>query len=147
MNMMRLLFRLDTLADDFADETAKKQVKFCLEKVREGILSGSSLRKIQEEQKPWVKHNFGDRPSWMPLLGAVEELGELSHSFLKRAQGIRVGEKHGDKIKDAVGDIILYLMDFCTAEGIDMQSMVEETWATVRRRDWKADPVFGLKRD
>lgn len=42
------------------------------------------LRKLQEEQKPWVKHNFGDRPSWMPLLGAVEELGELAHAHLKK---------------------------------------------------------------
>ena len=28
-----------------------------------------SFAQLQAEQAPWVEHNFGDRPSWMPLLG------------------------------------------------------------------------------
>lgn len=32
------------------------------------------LKQLQEEQQPWVKHNFGDRPSWHPLLGIMEEI-------------------------------------------------------------------------
>jgi len=102
------------------------------------------LRKLQEEQRPWVLHNFGNRPSWMPLLGAVEELGELAHAHLKAAQGIRLGENHQEAAKDAVADIVIYLADYCSAEGYDFESIVTETWEKVRLRDWKADPIRGV---
>ena len=101
------------------------------------------LRKLQEEQKPWVKHNFGDRPAWMPILGIMEELGELAHAFLKRAQGIRTNEDHSEDIKDAVADIVIFLSDFCSSEGIDFESVVQETWDKVKQRDWKNDSANG----
>lgn len=105
------------------------------------------LNKLQEEQKDWIKHNFGDRPSWMPLLGAVEELGELAHAHLKQAQGIRVTENHFENKKDAVADIIIYLADYCSAEGINLHEVVENTWNEVKKRDWKKYPEKGLPKD
>ena len=68
-----------------------------------------TIKQIQQEQKAWVRHNFGDRPSWQPLLGVAEELGELSHAHLKHVQGIRVNENHTAKKKDAIGDLVIYL--------------------------------------
>ena len=103
------------------------------------------LKKMQEEQKPWVKHNFGDRPSWMPLLGVVEELGELAHAHLKKAQGIRVNENHDENIKDAVADIVIFLADYCSSVGIDLEKVVQETWDKVKQRDWKANPATAIK--
>jgi len=29
-----------------------------------GLFSRDTLKKVQREQKPWVEHNFGNRPSW-----------------------------------------------------------------------------------
>jgi len=102
------------------------------------------IRRIQNEQKPWVEHNFGThRPAWQPLLGAVEELGELAHAFLKRDQGIRVNEYHKLSIEDALGDIVIYLMDFASAEDIDLQQVIERTWQEVKKRDWKKYPENG----
>ena len=101
------------------------------------------LRKLQEEQKQWVKHNFGERPSWMPLLGAVEELGELAHAHLKESQGIRLSEDHTENAKDAVADIVIYLADYCSSRGFDFESIVQETWNDVKQRDWKKDPING----
>lgn len=102
------------------------------------------LRKLQDEQRPWVKHNFGDRPSWMPLLGIMEELGELAHAHLKQAQGIRTSEDHEAMAKDAVADIVIFLADYCSSRGFDLEALVTETWAQVRQRDWKADPKAAL---
>jgi len=99
-----------------------------------------SLRELQEQQKPWVQHNFGDRPAWQPLLGIAEEVGELCHAHLKHAQGIRTGEDHEAAKRDAVADIVIYLSDYCNAEGIDLQSAIEDTWQEVQKRDWKANP-------
>jgi NTP pyrophosphatase (non-canonical NTP hydrolase) len=101
------------------------------------------LRRLQEEQKGWVAHNFGERPSWWPLLGVMEELGELAHAHLKGVQGIRTGENHEAAAKDAVADIVIFLADYCTAEGIDFEEVVRETWEQVKKRDWRADPVSG----
>jgi len=103
------------------------------------------LKKLQEEQKSWVNHNFGERPSWHPLLGVVEEVGELAHAYLKREQGIRVEEDHTENAKDAVADIVIYLADFCSAEGFDLQQIVQDTWDLVKQRDWKKDPANAHK--
>jgi hypothetical protein len=74
-----------------------------------------NLREIQREQAVWSLHNFGPRPSWQPFVGMVEEVGELE---LSRWQ--RVEEFH-----DAVGDITIFMADFCTLEGFDLQDLYE----------------------
>lgn len=110
-----------------------------------------NLKKLQEEQMQWVKHNFGDRPAWQPLMGITEEFGELAeaigwlnHSFLKYNQRIRREENHIENMKDAVGDIVIYLADFCTAMGFDFSEIVTRTWQEVKKRDWKKYPKNGL---
>lgn len=102
------------------------------------------LRRLQIEQRAWTEKNFGERPAWHPLLGLVEEIGELAHAYLKREQGIRgTRAEHNEAIRDAIGDIVIYLCDFCSREHIDLQDAVTETWGRVSRRDWKTDPVSG----
>ena len=98
------------------------------------------LRKLQQEQIPWVRHNFGNRPSYWPLLGVMEEVGELAHAHLKNEQGIRNQEDHFENKKDAIADIVIFLADYCQAEGIDFESVVQETWDKVKQRDWKKSP-------
>jgi NTP pyrophosphatase (non-canonical NTP hydrolase) len=92
-----------------------------------------SLRQLQDEQRPWVDHNFPGR-----------ELGELCHAHLKGLQGIRGStlEHHAAKI-DAVGDAIIFLADYCTANDIDLQDAVESTWTKVKQRDWQKDKEKG----
>ncbi len=104
-----------------------------------------SIKLLQREQAAWAERNFGKTPSWQPLLGAVEELGELAHAHLKTAQKIRTEENHGAKKIDAIGDIVIYLVDYCTREGIDMEAAIAATWAQVRKRDWKKNPKNGKK--
>lgn len=103
-----------------------------------------TFRRLQDEQKPWVAHNFAGRHDYFPLLGAVEELGELAHAHLKQAQGIRGTPAELEALaQDAIADIVIFLSDYCTARGFDFQALMEETWAKVKQRDWKADPLNG----
>jgi chromosome segregation ATPase len=103
-----------------------------------------SLRKLQSEQAEWSQRQFGEQPSVNALLGAMEELGELSHAHLKRLQGIRGSfEELTAKAKDAVGDITVFLADYCSKEGFDYQQIVKETWEQVSRRDWTKDKEKG----
>lgn len=68
------------------------------------------LRRIQAEQRPWVAHNFGDRPSWMPLLGIVEEAGELCDAE---------DQRNLNDISDALADIMIFALDYCSGMGWD----------------------------
>lgn len=102
-----------------------------------------TLKQLQKEQAVWSEKNFGSHDGWEPLLGAMEELGELAHAHLKQHQGIRTNENHKlDKV-DAIGDILVYLADYCTQENIDFEQSVNETWRKVKKRDWAKNKETG----
>lgn len=103
-----------------------------------------NIDNIQIQVGQWSKHNFGSQPSYRPLLGAVEELGELCHAHLKQEQGIRTNEDHQAAKEDAIGDIIIYLMDYCEREGISMADSLEAAWDQVKLRDWIAKKETGV---
>lgn len=73
---------------------------------------------LQKEVYDWSIENFGvEQPPEYPLVGAGEELGELTTSILKSAQGIDDSEKYADRVgpaaeRDALADIEIYLADF-----------------------------------
>jgi len=103
------------------------------------------IAEIQAEQRAWARRNFGPGNSTHSLLGVAEEAGELAHAHLKRAQGIRHdAADYEAKAKDAIGDIIIYLMDYCSTEGWDLEQVVQATWNTVKYRDWKKFPKNGM---
>jgi NTP pyrophosphatase (non-canonical NTP hydrolase) len=105
----------------------------------------SILKTLQsDDYKKWVVHNFGNHPSWKPLLGMVEELGELAHAYLKRSEGIKLHENHDEKIKDAVADIVIFMADFCNLEGIPLEETVQKIWDEVKQRDFKKFPKNGI---
>lgn len=75
------------------------------------------LHELQAQVGEWSAKNFGtEQPPEYPLIGAGEELGELTTSVLKQVQGIDDSEKYADRVgpdaeRDAVGDIVIYLLD------------------------------------
>lgn len=98
------------------------------------------IKNIQKEVFDWHVENFGPVPAWKPILIITEEIGELSHAYLKREQKIRMTENHDENIKDAVADIVIGLMAFCSIEGIDLETELLKTWDKVKQRDWKKNP-------
>ena len=119
-----------------------------------------TIREIQSEQRKWSEKNFGDgQPAYRPLLGVAEEIGELadtgaspdhiaalvgalgrlSHAHLKAEQGIRGDEtSHFVATTDAVGDIVIFLMDYCNKRGLQLDFIVDRIWTEVSRREWNA---------
>jgi len=94
------------------------------------------------EQEEWSLRNFPERKPHQPLLGAMEELGELAHAHLKEEQGIRTDEDHEGNAMDAIGDIVIYLMDYCNQRGFLFSGIIETTWAHVKQRDWQKNKVL-----
>lgn len=111
-----------------------------------------SLREIQQEIGEWSRRNFGDQVSkstgqtlgsLCPLLGIQEELGELCHVVLKRHQGIRGYDddaKYQAERDDAMADIMVYLCDYASREGVDLEAVLTMTWNKVKSRDWTNRP-------
>lgn len=99
------------------------------------------IKQIQKEAKDWERENFGDQPAYRRLLGVAEEVGELCHSQLKMEQEIRGSkDEHMEDAKDAVGDISIFLMNYCSFYGWDFEEIINETWTeVVSKRNWKKD--------
>lgn len=103
-----------------------------------------NLKILQEESLEWTNRNFPVSKPHRPLLGVIEEVGELSHAHLKMEQGIRENEGHFEKKVDAIGDIVIFLADYCNRNDIDFQDAVFNTWQDVKKRDWIKFPINGI---
>jgi NTP pyrophosphatase (non-canonical NTP hydrolase) len=97
----------------------------------------------------WNKKNFGEHygTGYRLLLGCMEELGELSHAHLKGEQGIRhTPEEILHLKKDAIGDIVVFLLNYCDSQNIDILECLQIVWDTLKQRDWKNSTLSGEKR-
>ena len=103
------------------------------------------IAQLQSEVKEWATRNFPDNKPYHCLLGAVEEIGELSHAHLKEEQSIR-GESidHVTAAKDAVGDTIIYLTDYCNRREWDLDEILQTVWNEVKQRDWTKNKHDGI---
>ncbi len=95
-----------------------------------------SIKAITRDIEVWNRRNFPDAQRWEPLVGIQEEVGELAHAFLKQHQGIRVEQDHYGNMVDAIGDIFIFMANFCWQNGIDMEEAIYHTWMQVGQRDW-----------
>jgi NTP pyrophosphatase (non-canonical NTP hydrolase) len=103
-----------------------------------------TLSDMQREQSEWTAHNFPNKKPHHPLIGAMEELGELAHAHLKAEQGIRgTPEEHHAAKEDAIADVIIYLLDYCNQNGIELEETLWRVWEQVKQRDWRKDPMKG----
>jgi NTP pyrophosphatase (non-canonical NTP hydrolase) len=80
------------------------------------------------ERNEWVAHNFPNPHVPNPgesILGIMEEVGELSHAYLKSAQNIR-GDRtqHEEDAKDAVADITIYLLGVMNIYGLPSDNLL-----------------------
>lgn len=100
---------------------------------------------LQQRVSVWSQYNFPNNEPYFPLLGVTEEVGELNHAYLKSLQGIRgSSSQHRNDMRDSVGDIFVYLADFCEANDLDMTACVNYAWDQVKKRDWQRYPETGL---
>lgn len=97
------------------------------------------INELQFDMWEWQEKNFGkDTKPSMLLLGVAEEVGELCHAQLKGEQGIRhTPEEILDMKIDAVGDIFIYLANYCSASNLSIEGCILKAWKEVQKRNWK----------
>lgn len=71
---------------------------------------------MQAEQTAWSEKNFGKQPAYRPMLGMIEELCELQQAW---------DRKDKPEIIDAIGDVGIYMLDYCGKRGWSL----DEVWA------------------
>ena len=111
---------------------------------------GVDLSELQRQTREWEKRNFPQSNAVQNLLGIGEEVGELFHFVLKDMQGIREAvDSAGKKVSteahqmDAVGDIAIFLINFCNKRGWSFDRILADTWAEVSQRDFVKFPKNG----
>ena len=123
-----------------------------------------SIRQLQRDLATWQRRNFPTAKRLEPVVGIAEEVGEawevvlqlaafgqltatvgrVCHAALKHDQGIRgTKEELQAKLQDAIGDLFIFMVNICNLFEIDLQQVVNETWAVVSKRNWQADPIGG----
>lgn len=106
-----------------------------------------SLNLFQQDVESWCSRQpFANPPPHQPLLGVLEELGELAHAHLKNEQKIRGyddPQKTLEAKKDAVGDMMVYLVNYCEVNGLRLGDCLEHAWSQVRTRDWTKNSATG----
>jgi len=73
------------------------------------------------------------------LMGIAEETGELFHTDLKEYQKIRGYDNKkfaNDEREDAVGDIVIYLLNYCSYNNIKLEEVILNISSKVLKRDW-----------
>ena len=88
-------------------------------------LDPDSLQDLQVCLYDWQNYNFGEnQDNDLALLGIFEESGELCHAQLKLEQNIRGDvESHEIEMADAIGDLVIYSMNYLSGRGESMRSI------------------------
>ncbi|AFZ74775.1 MazG-like family protein [Natronobacterium gregoryi] len=94
----------------------------------------STFETLQGEVSEWSRENFADQPTANPLLGVAEELGELT-------EHLAVHDCLTEYELDCVGDLLVYLADFCARRGFDLQAAYDTQNPDERTYD---DPLYGV---
>jgi NTP pyrophosphatase (non-canonical NTP hydrolase) len=98
-----------------------------------------NLNDIQNLAAHWNRVNFGGHfgTGYRNLLGLSEEVGELCHAHLKGEQGIRhTPEEILSKKKDAIGDIVIFLCNYCDSQNISLEECVYISWKEIENRKY-----------
>lgn len=80
-------------------------------------LSTEFLNDMQARQKAWSDKNFGQQPPYMPMFGIIEEIGELVQAH---------GSGSTEEVKDAIGDIVIYLIAYCNSRSWPVHALWDE---------------------
>lgn len=105
------------------------------------------LTQVQLEVGAWARQFGANRSQWTgdvlgslaPLLGMVEEIGEIVGATVKRHQGrgFKTDEEYLPAIQDGVADLLVFASDYANREGFSLIEVLEKVWSKVKNRSQK----------
>jgi len=107
-----------------------------------------TMHDLQIKLHAWQNYNFGPQPNDRLLLGICEEVGELCHSSLKKFQGIRgTPQEHMDNMKDAVGDIMIYTLNYLSGINERCHDIIRADFQENPDEKVQTDSIFNIVRN
>lgn len=97
----------------------------------------SGLDALQKRVVEWQSENFPGCQEWELALGVCEEGGELARSILKLHRKMRKLNADESSLRDAIGDIVIFLFGICASRGWRMSVILQSTGEQVLKRKWK----------
>ena len=97
----------------------------------------------QKQFAEWQEYNFGKGELSDMIHGMTEEIGEMSHWYLKGKQEIRGANATiaKDKMADAFGDVVVFGLQAMSALGLDAEEVLNKVFDEVLARNWKKNPT------
>lgn len=126
---------LNLVYTDLVDDKTKSEAIYRATRLaHENDINFTNLAKIIDI---WASYNFGIlRNPQDRLIGIGEEFGELCHATLKESQNIRgTPEEHRLHAQDAIGDMLIYIADYCAIRKFDLQDIMNSVVRKVVQRD------------
>ena len=105
-----------------------------------------TFNQLQDRAVSYSKRNFGEHygSGYRNLIGVMEELGELAHAQLKGEQNIKHTQEEILLMKiDAVGDILIFLANYCDSQGLAMGDCVLSALNEIEKRDFVKNQITG----
>lgn len=81
---------------------------------------------LQKEVMAWNAKNFPHAQPHHPLLGIVEEIGELMEAQSAIAVGKMAAEQGNTAARDAIGDAVIFMAVFCGMAGFSLLQLAEK---------------------
>ncbi len=99
----------------------------------------SELDQLQARFKVWGLDNFGPLPDEFHITKLTEEVGEAAHAVVRlyhQAQGKKVNKNSEVNLRDALGDIMIILMNLANNHDWSLEEVFRETADEVLARDY-----------
>lgn len=93
-----------------------------------------------------IAEEFGETAEMlMNFLVAARGIGKIHQAYLKNSQGIRkmTLQKMKEQIADGIADILIFAVQECSNQELDMLELYRGVALEVMRRDWKKNPTTG----
>ncbi|EGQ44328.1 MAG: MazG nucleotide pyrophosphohydrolase [Candidatus Nanosalina sp. J07AB43] len=115
----------------------REQYSFETNHIKTDVEHFEDIAETQEAIYEWSLEQFGDQDPENPLIGAQEELGEVSRIVLKEKQSIRQDEEFAEEdLEVEVADVVIYLLDFCARNDVSLSEGLHEARTKVLDRDF-----------
>jgi NTP pyrophosphatase (non-canonical NTP hydrolase) len=102
------------------------------------------LHDLQGRIAQWQSQYFPAAEEWELVLGVCEEAGELAQCVLKMKRGIHPERYNAERVKDSIGDVIVFLIGICIQRGWNIAEVLSDTVKEVLERQFDQRRIPGL---
>ena len=91
------------------------------------------LKTFQHELEARAERNIPRSATYQSLIGVFQEIGKLTRMQIEDEGISDVPENRQAAKRQAIGDVIIYMARYCTAQGWSLAEIIYEAWQKTKR--------------